>query len=390
MIKIAVIGLGERIAQVLPHLIADPRFRLMGYADPAPTGLKLLAAAGHDPSRAFASPEALIEGTRPDLLMIGSPNHLHLEHLEVALAGAPLVFCEKPIVRTEEESFAAARLLADPAAAGRLMVGFVLRSSPVVRRVSQFLAEGRLGRLVSMEMNENLHPEHGAFLMKDWRRFKKWGGSFLLDKCCHDFDVYGLFAGARAARIASFGGRQIFVPENAREMAQRAYPDGRAAYSSWDGRWAADTRVFDSEADVRDVQTAIVEYDNGVQLAFHCNSHAGFHQRRWHLVGTRASLAVDLYKGQMVLGDPIGRGKAEKIDMREEAGFDAHTSGDPAMARDIVARVIDGTPYPVTPLDALIAGLTVMGVDRAADEGRVVDMDPVWRRLDEAGSRGLA
>ena len=38
----------------------------------------------------------------------------------------------------------------------------------------------------------------------------EWGGSFLLDKVCHDFDIFGRLMGARAAKVASFGGRRIF------------------------------------------------------------------------------------------------------------------------------------------------------------------------------------
>jgi predicted dehydrogenase len=219
--------------------------------------------------------------------------------------------------------------------------------------------------------------------MKDWRRLQRWGGSFLLDKCCHDFDVYRLFVGSRPARVASFGRRAIFTEENA-GLAARAYGDGRRAYEGWAGRWEGGTRVFNSDADVNDVQVAILDYENCATLAFHCNSHAGFHQRRWHIVGTEASLAVDLYKGRIVIGDPIGRGRAEKFDFAADASDDAHGAADPAMARDIAARVFVNKPFPVTAYDALVAGLTVMAVDRAAASGTVIDCRTMWDTLDAA------
>ena len=37
--------------------------------------------------------------------MIGSPNHLHLEHIRLGLEARVKVFTEKPVVTTEEQTF---------------------------------------------------------------------------------------------------------------------------------------------------------------------------------------------------------------------------------------------------------------------------------------------
>jgi len=54
----------------------------------------------------------------------------------------------------------------------------------------------------------HLPPEHGGYLARNWRRKQAWGGSYLLDKVCHDFDIFGRLAGARAAKVASQTGRK--------------------------------------------------------------------------------------------------------------------------------------------------------------------------------------
>ena len=62
--------------------------------------------------------------------MIGSPNHLHLDHIRLGLEAGLKVFSEKPIVATIEQSYALARLLAvhgPGAAAGR--AGAALRAA---------------------------------------------------------------------------------------------------------------------------------------------------------------------------------------------------------------------------------------------------------------------
>src|SRR4051812_40571943 len=129
--RIAVIGLGQRIAHVLAAMAeVGWRLDLAAYVDPAPVGEPILAAAGIPMGRAFETPETLLAAGPYDLIMLGAPNHLHFEHLNLALdAGLP-VFAEKPIVRTQSESLALAHRLA---AGGTppLFIGLVMRSMPI-------------------------------------------------------------------------------------------------------------------------------------------------------------------------------------------------------------------------------------------------------------------
>ena len=123
--RIAVIGLGQRIAHVLAamkemgwDLVVD------GFVDPRPVGAPIMAAAGISPGREFDTPEALLADGPYDLVMIGTPNHLHMPHLKAAFAAGYPIFSEKPIVRTEAETFDLARaIVAKGAAAGLLSPG---------------------------------------------------------------------------------------------------------------------------------------------------------------------------------------------------------------------------------------------------------------------------
>ena len=375
---IAVAGLGQRIATVIRHLVAAaPNVRVAGYCDPAPVGLRALEKRGIAAGENFASVEAMLAAVRPDLLMVGSPNHLHLDHIKAGLDAGVRVFSEKPVVRSEEETWELARLLRAHGEAS-VIVGLVLRSSPLVAAVRKRLAHESFGRLVSFEGNEHLHPEHGAFLMRDWRRYARHAGSFLLDKCCHDFDLYRLFAGALPARVASFGGRTIFTPENA-GLATVRYPSGDPAYAVWRAGWNGGNDVFSSDADVADNQVALVEYQNGVRLAFHANTHAGLMQRRWYFAGTGGAMEADLVTNRLSFRDALGVSDPQTEDMG--LGPDAHYGSDPAMGRDLAAHLLEGAPFPVQVHDAMVAGLTVMAVDRAMREGTVVDCGALWERL---------
>ena len=380
--RIGVIGLGQRIAHVLAAMReVGWSLEVAGQVDPAPVGAPILAAAGIAEGRAFETPADLLAAGPYDLVMVGTPNHLHFEHIKLALdAGFP-VFAEKPIVRTQAESLALASRLA--AGGGPpLFIGLVMRSMPIVREVIGRIDAGELGEVISIDATEHLPPEHGGYLARNWRRRREWGGSYLLDKVCHDFDIFGRMAGARPAKVASFGGRRIFTTERA-ETAPRRWDDGEAAYALRDAGWQGANDAFQSDMDVTDHQTAMIEYENQIRLSFHANSHVGLSERRWYVAGTEGTLIADLVRNRLMVRRALSRRKPERIDFGDRTE-DAHNGADQAMARDLLASVAEGAVFPVTPFDSLEAGLTVMAVDEAMASGEVVDCRPIWARFDAA------
>ncbi len=379
--RIGVIGLGQRIAHVLAAMKEIGwSLRLDGYVDPAPIGLPILENAGIVFGRSYLDVEALIAAGPYDLLMIGSPNHLHLEHLKLALAAGCPVFSEKPIVRTMAESYELAALLAAKETPP-LYIGLVMRSMPIVREVIARVDASELGELISMDATEHLHPEHGAYLARNWRRKQEWGGSYLLDKVCHDFDIFGRIAGGRAARVASFGGRRIFHED--RSDPPMTYDDGSPAYALRDAGWNAANDAFHSDMDVTDHQVAIVHYDTGLALAFHANSHVSLQERRWYIAGTHGTLIADLVRNKLMIRPSLSWARPERIDFQTRTD-DNHNGADQAMAIDLLTALEGRAPFPVTPRDSLEAGLTAMAIDEAQTRAETVDCGPMWEKFDAA------
>jgi predicted dehydrogenase len=378
--RFAVIGLGQRIAAVLSALKrAGAEFELNGYADPAPVGLERIKTEDIAPGEAYATVEQLLTSGPHDLVLIGSPNHLHAEHLMLALYGRAPVFAEKPIVRTENESYALAQRLSLQETPD-LYIGLVMRSAPIVREVLAIVHEGHLGQIVSIDATEHLPPEHGAYLARNWRRKREWTGSFLLDKVCHDFDILGEIAGARPQRVMSFGGRGVFRADRA--PASRTYDDGTPAFEAWPGGWAAHDDAFTSDADVTDHQTALIQYANGVQLSFHSNSQASLRERRWYVAGTEGTLIADLVRNKLMWRRTLETGQPFR---RKYATSESdHNGADVAMARDLMAALENEAEFPVSPFQAIEAGLTVMAIDKAMALGQVVDCTAMWTTLDGA------
>jgi predicted dehydrogenase len=381
--RVGIIGLGFRLgylARVFSECV--PGFRIVAVVDPEPAGLATTQAHGIPLGRFFDSPQAMLEAQDLDLLMIGSPNHLHLDHLRLGLAAGCKIFCEKPVVTTMAETMELAALLATHPP-DQVMVGLVLRYAPLYVDLRRAIADGQLGEVVSIEASEHIAPWHGAFFMRDWRRYQKYTGGFLLEKCCHDLDIYTAVMGCRPARVASFGGRKSFTPQNA--------PQGMGAndlsvYHQKPSGWQGSDRVFDSDADIVDFQTAIIEYASGAAMTFHTNLNVPDEFRRFCIMGAQGMAEGDFVRNFLRVHD--ARTGNRLVDRSYQGSALSHHNGaDEQMARDIGAHVADGRPLPVSVIDALEAGLLAMTIDAARHGGTVVDMAPIWHDFDAALGR---
>ena len=379
--RIGVIGLGQRIAHVLAAMKeVGWNLEVAHHVDPAPVGATILAEAGIEPGQSCDSVKALLAAGPYDLVMIGTPNHLHFEHLNQALDAGWPVFSEKPIVRTVEESYAITKRLS----AGNnppLFIGLVMRSMSIVRETIARCDSGELGEIISIDATEHLPPEHGGYLARNWRRKAEWGGSYLLDKVCHDFDIFGRIARSRPGKVASFGGRRIFTAT--RTNVPKTYDNGEAAYALRDAGWAGANDSFQSDMDVTDHQTAMLEYENHIRLTFHANSHVALPERRWYIAGTEGTLIADLVRNKLMIRGALDRRKPERIDYGGVTA-DSHNGADQAMARDLLATLESGTAFPVTPFESIEAGLTVMAIDQAMDAGTMLDCGEMWAGYDAA------
>ena len=384
--RVAIIGLGFRLGY-LGHVFRemDPDFRIVGYYDPAPVGLAVLEQHGIPAGRVHASAEELVRAGGFDLLMIGSPNHLHLDQIRLGLEAGVKVFSEKPIVATLEQSYELAALL------GRyghdcLLVGLVLRYAPLYRDLLAARDAGSLGKIVSIEAAEHIFPYHGAFFMRDWRRYEKWSGSFMLEKCCHDLDLYNGLIGARPERVASFGGRKTFIPANDPQLEG---VNDLSLYHRKPSGWNGSDKVFDSDGDIIDYQVAIIEYANGVGMNFHTNLNAPDQFRRFAVFGTRGQAEGDFIRGFLKVTDVMSEKRITETEYTATA-LSQHYGADEQMAAEVIAHVMQGGPLPVSPLDALEAGILALATDEARRSRAVVDLRPVWDRYDSAFARKVA
>lgn len=385
--KTGYLGLGARIANV-SNCLQDVSTDLEPavYVDPTPAGLKHVEQKSGQRLRSYSDPVDMLAKENLDLLMIGSPNFMHLDHLRAALqSDVPYIFCEKPVVVSEEETFELLSLMKANDGAKRVLVGLVLRYSPLYTELRRSLDGGQIGKVVSIEAAEHIGPYHGSFFMRDWRRYEKNSGGFMLEKCCHDLDLYQGVVGCRPRYVSSFGGRKSFVPENRPEQDHSfPAPEVSGRVDPFTPRWGGGNADFDSDGDIIDYQTALIEYEDGANLCFHTNMYVPDEFRRFAIMGTKGMAEGDFIRNYFRVHDALTSKRLVDKPQLAEAR-DGHYGADEAMAKDLVHYFKNGGGLPVGVLDALEAGLTAIKLDEARHTRTVIDLKDTWDQFDSYG-----
>lgn len=378
-LSLAVIGAGLRPRQILGELLAlGPHVRIAAIHDPDRRAVATCLEQWHCPD-ALVAPTADAAIRHPDvnLVAVFSPNAFHAEHILAAFDAGKAVFSEKPLVTSLDDCRRVVRAQRETGLP--FATGFVLRYAPLYRKVKELLDAGTIGRLIGIDANENLSPRHGAYIMCNWRRHTRLAGPHILEKCCHDLDLLNWFAGSVPRRIASFGGLDLFRPENSAYYRRFVHPpDGKPVYqSTWETPRDGDN-PFLTDKDLYDNQVAILEYRNHVRVQFQATMSNAIEERRMYLSGAEGTIIVEMFSGVI---------RVRRIDENRETAYRyetawGHAGGDRVIMEDLHRMVMEGAEPKCSGREGLISTATALGIQRAAETGRIVDLDAFWEEME--------
>src|SRR5690606_20233482 len=126
------------------------------------------------------------ERTRPDAVVIASPDHTHGRYIQAALAAGVDVISEKPMVSTAAE--AAQVLAAERASTASLRVAHNFRYPARHRRIKELIRDGAIGRPVHVTLDYHVDTRHGASYFLRWNRQRAASGGLTIHKSTHHLD----------------------------------------------------------------------------------------------------------------------------------------------------------------------------------------------------------
>ncbi len=143
----------------------------------------------HRIPRQYTSMQALCADPEVQLVVIGLPNHLHLEACRIATGARKAMVCTKPLARNGREAEEMLRLARD---AG-VMHGYAETEvfSPDVMRARAMIESGAIGDLLTVRAREAHSGPHAPHF---WDA-ETAGGGALLDMGCHTVEAARYFFG---------------------------------------------------------------------------------------------------------------------------------------------------------------------------------------------------
>jgi predicted dehydrogenase len=152
----------------------------------------------YDVPRQYTDVERLCDDDEIDVVVIGLPNHLHLDAVRVAAAAGKAIVCTKPLARNAGEAAEIVRIVKQ---AG-VMHGYAETEvfAPNVMRARRMIEEGAIGDVISVRAREAHSGPHAPHF---WDAETAGGGS-LLDMGCHTIEAARYFFGKDVPMTEAF------------------------------------------------------------------------------------------------------------------------------------------------------------------------------------------
>ena len=387
-IKIAVVGYGNRGQVYADYSLDEPKeLEVAAVIDPNEYKLQVAKERYNlTDGQVFTSyADFVASKVEVDIVVNATMEQLHYQTAMEILRSKHHMLIEKPIVANKEQLFEIQRTAEENGC--MVFVCHVLRYSPFYKKIKNMLADGTLGDIVSMEMNEHVWVPHfvGSYGRGKWNKESVCGSPILLAKCCHDMDlICWLNSASKPQKVACFGHRKHFVkgkkPEGATECCFDCPHEKECPYSAVAMHYDHDTMpfltwdslnkpyneitkeekeaflrkdiygkcIFDIDGDVMDRQNLIVDFEDGSVVSFTLSCGTCRPDRYIHVVGTKGEIEGKLEENRFILRTYNGREvsyREEIVDVSQKivnkAKYGGHSGGDYAIMYDLV-RYLNG------------------------------------------------
>ncbi|OGO57060.1 MAG: NAD-binding protein [Chloroflexi bacterium RBG_16_72_14] len=186
--------------------------------------------------RAYGSYEALLADPDVDAVYVPLPNHLHAPWTIAATRAGKHVLCEKPLAMTAE----VAQEMVDAAAAAGvlLMEAFMYRLHPSWVAAREIVASGRIGRLRAVDSWFSYFNDDPANI----RNIREAGGGALFDVGCYSVNLSRMLFGCEPDRVQAVVVREPASGVDVLTAGILAFGDGTATFTC-STRTESDQRV---------------------------------------------------------------------------------------------------------------------------------------------------
>lgn len=377
--RYVIVGLGARSRIYQDAIEGSHRdhAELVGLCDLNPGRLRVAQArstrngAPVPPAYRHTDFATMLRETKAEAVIVTTVDSTHDDYLVATLEAGLEAVTEKPMTT---DAAKCQRILDACARTGRhVRVLFNYRYTPPRSQVKELLMAGTIGEVRSVDFQWLLNTHHGADYFRRWHGEKRFSGGLMVHKATHHFDLVNWWLGAVPVRVQGSGKREFYTPEMARRFGLSSHhercrtcpeaakcgffldlaaePRLKELYLEQEGHdgYFRDRCVFHPRIDIEDTMNVLVDYDDGVTLAYSLNAFNAWEGYQVAFNGTLGRIEHSIVEKIYVAGtDQVQGGTAEggvrtrvvplrgaPRDLEPWVGTGGHGGGDKVMLDDL-------------------------------------------------------
>lgn len=272
--------------------------------------------------------DRMIRETRPDTVIVCTPDHTHHDYIVRALDAGCDVISEKPLTTTAGNYAAIADAVRRTGR--RVRTTFNYRWGVGATKVRELISAGAIGRVKHVDFEYMLNTSHGADYFRRWHSRKANSGGLLVHKSTHHFDLVNWWIDAIPDTVFAMADLAFYGKANAvarGEAHLAAYPrytgepravgdpfrlaldereSTRALYldAEADSGYLRDQNVFREGIDIEDTMSVLVRYRTGATLTYSLNAFCPCEGFRASITGDKGRLEyVEEHASHIITGD---------------------------------------------------------------------------------------
>ena len=282
----------------------------------------------------FTEFEKMLKTTKPDMVMVTTVDSNHHEFIIKALDMGCDVLTEKPL--TTDEIKAQAILDAERRSGKKVIVGFNYRWGTQFTAIKKQLTENKIGRLTSVDFNWYLNTYHGASYFRRWHGLRDKGGTLLVHKSTHHFDLLNWFIDSDPLVVTAYGELEhygknnSFKGKNCRSCPHTAkckfylditkdkrLMDLYVKNEHHDG-YIRDNCLWREEIDIYDKMAVQIKYANDVQVSYSLTTYSPY--EGWRIAFNGFDGRLDSWEGIPWRGkEMLNQAELHAKEMNQEA-----------------------------------------------------------------------
>ncbi|PSL04860.1 Gfo/Idh/MocA family oxidoreductase [Cecembia rubra] len=258
--------------------------------------------------------DKMLREQKPDVVIVTTVDNTHHTFIIRALEFGTHVITEKPM--TTDEVKCQAILDAERKSGKKVIVTFNYRYSPHRQRLYEIIRNGEIGEVTSVDFHWYLDTSHGADYFRRWHAYREKGGTLLVHKSTHHFDLLNWWLDSDPEEVFAYGDLEFYGKNGPfRHSHCRPCPHKSNCDFHWDitknshlmdlyvkneqyDGYLRDGCVFREDIDIYDKMAVQIRYMNGVQVSYSLTSYSPYEGYRIAFNGTKGRLDAWIKESQ--------------------------------------------------------------------------------------------